>query len=57
MVIGVNQAGVDRPAAESKDSAKYGTGNEEKFTNLSNRGNVNNNGTIDEIAWDVMVQK
>ena len=34
-----------------------GTGTEDEFTAMSNRGNVNNNGAANDMDWDKMVQE
>ena len=50
LVIGVNQARVDRPAADYKDAAKDGPGTADEFPAQTNQGNVNKNWTTDELA-------
>ena len=53
-VIGVNWAEVDRPAAESEDATEDGPGTADEFPAMANRGNVNNNGTTDDMNWSEM---
>ena len=48
--IDVNQAEVDQPVVESEGVAEDGTGNADDFTALSNRRNMNKNGTKDDMA-------
>ena len=57
LAIGVNQAEVDQPGAEYEDEAGEGSGTANVFLALTNRGNVNKNGTMDEMDWYEMVQE
>ena len=41
---------MDQPVVESEGVAEDGTGNADDFTALSNRRNMNKNGTKDDMA-------
>ena len=41
---------MDQPVVEYKGVAEYGPGTKDDFTSLSNRRNMNKNGTKDEMA-------
>ena len=53
-VIGVNQAEVDQPAAESEDTKEVGPGTTDEFPALENRRNINKNGTTYDMVWAAM---
>ena len=57
MAISVNQDEVDQSGAEYEDKAEEGSGTANMFPDLTNRGNVNKNGTMDDMAWSEMVQE
>ena len=48
---------MDQSASDSKDAVEDGTSTADYFTAISNWGKVNKEGTMDNMAWDVMVQE
>ena len=45
---------MDQPGSEYEDVAEANSGTMDVFPDLTNRGNVNKNGTMDEMDWSAI---